>query len=263
MEIKEHLALAKREGVLHPENLPFLLESESEPMGSMLLVHGFSASPYETAFFGRLAAKAGFNALGVRLPGHGTFPEDLLTRRHEEWLESVAAGYDLLAKRGLPVYGIGVSTGGLLLLSLAESRSFQRMALLSPFLKMRHPLASSVGALKLFRSMYNSPLPKELTSYYYRRRALNGIFQIQRLVKKVKKSLGGVEASCLVIGAEGDRTVKANSALEIFRLLGSRRKEFHLYGPEVPHVLSTPENPYWRETFNLVSGFFRNPEFDP
>jgi carboxylesterase len=63
-----------------------------------------------------------------------------------------------------------------------------------------------------------------------------------------------------VISSEGDRTVEPDSGRELFRQLGSRHKEFHCFGPEVPHILTTPENPRLRETLRLTLDFLQSLE---
>ncbi|HKK02145.1 MAG TPA: hypothetical protein VJ955_08260, partial [Desulfuromonadales bacterium] len=83
------LTAARRAGVTLSANLPFLLFPKSAPKTGVLLVHGFSASPREMYGVGERLAEAGYVALGVRLPGHGTSPADLRTRRFEEWLQTV------------------------------------------------------------------------------------------------------------------------------------------------------------------------------
>ena len=255
MTIEEEAELARSEGVVRPENLPFLLEPEAPRGAGVLLVHGFTASPWEMRRLAEALAAQGFTALGVRLPGHGTSPEDLAERRCEEWLEAVGRGYRLLAERHPRVYGIGMSTGGLLLLAQSESLAPRGLILLSPFLRFRSPLAPFVGLLRFVRRFQNHPLPPGLSPHYYERRPLEGIYQVTRLIRRVRKVLGRVTVPTLVINAEGDRTIQVQSALELFRKLPPGRKEFHLYGPAVPHVLATRENPRWEATFGLILDF--------
>jgi carboxylesterase len=260
MTIEEEADLARSEGVVRPENLPFLLEPEVPRGAGVLLVHGFTASPWEMRRLGDALAAEGFTPLGVRLPGHGTTPEDLRERRCEEWLEAVARDYRLLAERHQRVYCIGMSTGGLLLLALAESLAPRGLVLLSPFLRLRSSLAPFVGLLRFVRRFQHHPLPPALSPYYYEQRPLEGIYQVSRLIRLVRKVLDRVTAPTLIINAEGDETIRVRSGLELFRKLPPGRKEFHLYGPTVPHVLATRENPRWEATFGLILEFLNGLE---
>jgi len=260
MGIAEEQERARREGVRQKENLPFLFAPNGPPRGSVILVHGFTASPWEMRLLGAALAEEGYVALGVRLPGHGTSAEDLAKRRCEEWLAAVARGHDLLGQNGGPCYGIGMSTGALLLLALAASRPLAGMVLLSPFLRLRHRLAPAIALLRFFKRFQPHPVKAELAGYYYDRRPLNGVYQISRLIRLVKSRLPKVTAPALLINAAGDRTVDAESARELFHRLASPRKEHHCFGPDVPHVLATRENPRWQETLALILAFLRSLE---
>jgi carboxylesterase len=255
LSIDGELELARREGVRYPGQLPFLLEPAMVRQSAVLMVHGFSAGPAEMMLFGEALAAEGLSVLAVRLPGHGTSPGDLATRRWEEWLESVADGYRLLAERHERIYGLGMSTGSLLLLALSARKKLAGMVLLSPYLRLRHPLAPIVGILRFVKKYQRSPAAEGMEGLYYQDRPLQGIFELRQLTGRIERMLPEITAPALVIGAEGDETTDVESGLEIFRRLGSKRKEYHRFGPEVPHVLCTEENPRWREALKLTSAF--------
>lgn len=260
MTIEEELDLARREGVTQEGNLPFLLRPAGKARAGVLLVHGFTGSPWEMTPFAEALCEAGFACLGVRLPGHGTRPEDLAERRYEEWLESVEKGYRMLAEEGLCVYGVGQSTGALLLLALPASCRPRGLVLLSPYLRLRHRLAPAAGLIRFVKRFQTRPLSLHLQPYYYDRRPINGVYQLYRLVRRVRPVLQEITSPVLILSAEGDRTVCIESAAELFGQLGSRRKEHHIFGPEVPHVLTTDENPRWQKAFSLTLDFLNDLE---
>ncbi|BCR06127.1 hypothetical protein DESUT3_31960 [Desulfuromonas versatilis] len=242
-------------GVTREENLPFLRTPSGSARGGVLLVHGFTASPWEMRSPAEALAQAGFLCHAVRLPGHGTTPEDLAGRSCEEWQEAVERGYRLLAEQTDRVYGVGMSTGALLLLTLAEIRPLEGVVLLSPFLRLRHRLAPGAGLLRYFLRFQKRSLPAELAPYYYELRPVNGVYQLYRLVRKVRRLLRGLRLPVLVINARGDSTIDPASGAELYRRLGSTTKEHHLLGEEVSHILTTEENPRLAETLKLISGF--------
>lgn len=55
---------------------------------SCLLVHGFSGSPPEIRPMGEYLTAQGLTVLGVRLAGHGTFPEDMAKTTWHDWVAS-------------------------------------------------------------------------------------------------------------------------------------------------------------------------------
>ncbi len=241
----------------HPENQPFLFKPQQPPKAAVLLVHGFTATPWEMRLFGAAMAEAGYLAMGICLPGHGTTPADLAKRRYEEWLKEVSRSYRLLTEQHPRVYGVGMSTGSLLLLALAEQQPIAGLALLSPFLRLRHRLAPLVGLLRFFKRYQHREVPADQASHYYTKRPINGIYQIYRLIRRIRVGLSQITAPTLIFSAEGDQTVDAESAHDLFRQLGSRQKRLHQFGPEVSHVLTTRENPRWQETVDQTLRFFR------
>jgi len=249
------LARAKREGVTHPENLPFLFEPQKPNGKALLLIHGFAASPYEMRPLGERLCSRGYLALGVRLAGHGTTPEDLRSCRWQDWFKSAERGYSILQGSDLPISLIGQSTGSLLALALTQQKDLESLVLLSPFLKLRHPLAEYIGLLKYLFPFQKRQLPHPENLHYYERRPLAGIAQILRLRDKITPLLSQLEAPTLVLSAAGDQTVASGSGLKLFKKLGGSHKEFHLFGPDVPHVLSTKENPEWSSACRMIEDF--------
>lgn len=228
----------------------------------MLLVHGFTATPWEMRLLGRVLVRAGHLVLALRLPGHGTTPEDLAGRQCEEWLAATARAGAYLSRQVPRVYGIGQSTGGLVLLAAADRFPLAGTVLLSPYLRLRNRLAAAAFVLRFLRRYQRHPLPADLARYYYDRRPVAGIYQLSRLIRRVRRRLSDLSVPALLISAEGDKTVQTASARELFHRLGSRPKECHIFGREVPHVLTTPENPRWRETFRLICLFLERLEGD-
>jgi carboxylesterase len=255
MGFAAELERARGEGVTHPENLPFLFEPKRPNGKALLLVHGFGASPYEMRLIGDLLCTRGYLILGARLAGHGTNPEDLRRCQWQDWFDSVERCYTILQESGLPISLIGQSTGALLSLLLAHQRKVERLILLSPFLKLKHPLASVTGLLKHLIPFQQRQLPHPERLHYYERRPLGGIEQIGQLRDKIVHILPQVKIPTLLLAAEGDQTVAKGTGFMLFEKLGSSDKEFHLFGPEVPHVLSTIENPEFDKTCHFIENF--------
>ncbi len=250
--IEQIISLARDHGVLHDEHLPFLLAPDRPNGCGVLLVHGFTASPREMQPLGRMLADKGFLVKGVRLPGHGTSPEDLARRQQEEWQQAVREGFLLLRQKVERIYAIGLSTGALLVLHLAKELPFVGLVLLSPFLQIRNRLAPAAGLLKHLIPYQRRRLAAHLVDHYYERRPLHGVHQLNRLCREVRKDLARIRIPVLMVNGEGDRTIRVSSSLDLFRRLTSPHKVFHLYGPEVPHVLTGEENPRRQEIFDLI-----------
>ncbi len=253
--IEHEIDLARSADVNHVENYPFLLTPASQSQHGVLLVHGFSSTPREMLALGEHLAEQGFTVCGIRLPGHGTSPEDLAQRRAEEWLAAIERGYQILQHMDLTISAAGLSTGALLLLKLSLRRHFESLVLLSPYLRLKHPLAPLVGILKHFITFQHRTIKAENQPFYYQRRPLKAVAEINRLRWQVKKILPQINTPSLVLAAEGDQVISAGTAERIFNQLGSTTKMFHRYGADVPHVLTTAENPCQADVFHRTAEF--------
>lgn len=257
---EEEKDLAIREGVSHPLNHPFLLQPESQGRHAVLLIHGFSSSPREMYPLGIELQRSGLTVYGVRLPGHGTRPEDLAERTVEEWFAVCDRGYRHLQKTHETISAVGLSTGALLSIKLALQHPLEKLILLSPFLRLKHSLAPFTWLLSYFIPYQNKEISPEEQPFYYQRRPLKGIAQIQHLKHQIKKQLGQIRIPTLVLASEGDATIARGTAEKLFSELGSRNKEFHSYGMEVPHVLTSNNNPKQEDVLQRCRDFLISPE---
>ena len=249
------------QGVVDQDNLPFMLCPPGAKTAA-LLVHGFTATPWEMRPLAEFLAEAGIASLAIRLPGHGTSPEDLAGRRWEEWSDAALDGYQILSKDFQAVYGMGMSTGCLLLLTMTQAKPFNGLVLFSPYLRVLHRLAPYAGWLKWIRPYQVKPTDAGLNERYYNRRPLAGIHQINRLLKTVRNQLPRVICPVLAFNGEGDQTVDIDSGRQLMDLLGSSVKIHALYGPEVPHVLTREENPHCEAMLAQATKFIQELE-DP
>src|SRR5947207_15572 len=96
---------------------PFQFNRGQHPVG-VLLIHGFTGSPPEVRPLGEYLAQQGLVVHGVRLPGHGTRPEDLLAVTWQDWAAHVREALDALHAECETVFVGGLSMGGLLTLYL-------------------------------------------------------------------------------------------------------------------------------------------------
>lgn len=251
--LSEELNQSRRAGV-RDEDLPFIVAPPGAT-AAVLLVHGFSATPWEMRPLADDLAERGFASLAVRLPGHGTNPEDLAGRRWEEWLDAVIRGYDMLGTHFARVYGAGLSTGTLLLLALVRQRRPTGLVLLSPYLRMRHRFAPFAGWLRHLKPYQHRQLSGEEANHYYARRPLAGVHQINRLLQDLTPRLAEINLPVLAIHGGGDRTIDINSGRQLVERLGSSVKVYERLGPEAMHTLTGAGNPLRGAVFDLIGKF--------
>jgi carboxylesterase len=89
----------------------------------VLLVHGFTGSPFEMRPIGKALADGGIGSIGVLLRGHGTHPDDMVGYRYTDWIADVEAGLDRLLERHDRAVIVGLSMGGTLTLNVGARRA--------------------------------------------------------------------------------------------------------------------------------------------
>lgn len=105
---------------------PFFLPGG--PVGCLLL-HGFTATPYDMRFLGQRLHEHGLTVSAIRLPGHATSSEDMERYRWADWVEAARAGLSELGAKAGRVVLVGQSMGALLALKLAAERAHEIDAL--------------------------------------------------------------------------------------------------------------------------------------
>ena len=116
------------DGVVNPQRFPrnwnhtYELAPEGAVRGGVLLMHGLTDSPYSVKAEAELYARAGFYALSLRVPGHGTVPGALTKARWEDWRAAARLGARHVRGRvpaPLPFHVVGYSNGGALAVQYA------------------------------------------------------------------------------------------------------------------------------------------------
>ncbi len=99
---------------------PFDLVGDDEV--GVVLVHGFTGTPYEVRYLGEQLARGGYTVRAPLLPGHGTSIADLDRMTWEDWAAAVERAVDAMRIRCARIAVVGQSLGGLLALHLASHR---------------------------------------------------------------------------------------------------------------------------------------------
>ncbi|MEE2788106.1 MAG: alpha/beta fold hydrolase [Myxococcota bacterium] len=107
------------EYAVRPRAKPFELPGDR---GAVLMLHGFTGSPYTMRPLGEAIAEAGYHVYAPLIIGHGTTPEVLQHTRWNDWLISARRAFDRLAEKHQTVYLVGFSMGALLSIVVAQER---------------------------------------------------------------------------------------------------------------------------------------------
>lgn len=200
-----------------PEVAAFSFEgSGANARTGVLLVHGFTGSPYSMRPWGEHLQAAGYTVSGPLLPGHGTRWQEMNACTWEQWVGAAENALNELAARVDQVFVFGLSMGGTITLRLAEthpeikgivvvnaSLATQRKdAKLLPFFK------NFIGA---FPGIVNDIKKPGQDEHGYTKLPLKAAFQLQRGWAAVRAELGKITAPVLYFRSRTDHVVEAVS----------------------------------------------------
>ena len=98
-------------------NRSYTLAPAGMPVGAVVLLHGLTDSPYSLRHVARRYVQAGYVAVAIRLPGHGTVPAGLAKVEWEQWMAATHLAVRearRLAPAPAPLHVVGFSNGGAL-----------------------------------------------------------------------------------------------------------------------------------------------------
>jgi alpha-beta hydrolase superfamily lysophospholipase len=103
-------------------NRSYTLAPAGTPVGAVVLLHGLTDSPYSLRHVARRYVQAGYVAVAVRLPGHGTVPAGLAKVEWEQWMAATHLAVRearRLSPAPTPLHVVGFSNGGALAMKYA------------------------------------------------------------------------------------------------------------------------------------------------
>ncbi|MGY1711594.1 alpha/beta hydrolase [Geodermatophilus sp. SYSU D00758] len=193
----------------------------------VLLVHGFTGSPFSMRPWGEHLAAEGFAVRAPLLPGHGTRWQDCNLSTEEDWVQAVSAALDELAGECDRVVVAGLSMGGTLALRLAQLRpdDVHGLVLVNPSLLTERldakllPLLARVTPS--WRAIADDIKKPGVTERAYGRLPTRAVLGLRRLWTATRAGLGSVTAPLLVFRSVTDHVVEPASVRVLLAEVGS------------------------------------------
>lgn len=217
-----------------PTAEPFFFPASTEV--GVLLVHGFTGAPKEMRWMGEYLHQQGFTALGIRLSGHATCPEDMLRSSYGDWLASVEDGFHLLSGAVKNVYMMGLSMGGVLTLTTAAYLPVKGLVAMStpyslpPDPRLRHIewISKAIpfmpkGDEEPGSGWFDKEAWKDHVSYP--QNPLRGIGELNKLLGLMHAALPQIQKPALLIHSRDDNYVVKDSLQQIYDHLGTPDKQ--------------------------------------
>lgn len=208
-----------------------------------LVVHGFTGQPGEVRWLGQHLNRQGCTVYGPRLAGHGTHINDMASIRWREWYIDVLAAYNLLRARCDKVFVLGLSMGGALAAALASREAVDGLVTMSAIYEITDWRARVLGLLSPFMKSLPKQPPEEdpfqetviaeqrargeepIGHPSYPGYPLNGLRQLQGLLKFVRAGLSQISAPVLLIHSRTDDVVPFENLDRYVRAVGSADKQ--------------------------------------
>lgn len=244
---------------------PFFLKRFFNRRG-ILLIHGYMAAPEEIRKLAEYLFRHGYAVYGVRLRGHGTAPEDLASRRWEEWYDSVNRGYVVLKNtvKEMAISGFSTGAGLAILQSINKKKHFKGVVPINAPLKLNNiasRLASSVVHWNNFLEKIHIKRAKmefvtnrpENAHINYFRNPVKGVAELEKFMNIVESKLNELNIPVLIIQGSNDPVVNPVSGVQIFDKIEGKHKELcRLY--RTRHGIINGEGS--KKIFARVSQFF-------
>jgi carboxylesterase len=212
---------------------PFSCEGDGR---GVLLIHGFTGTPFEMRHLGRRLHERGMTVACPLLPGHGGSAAALARTTYHDWFGAVERAFYELRERCERVAVAGLSMGGLLALHLCRHWRGEVAAVAA----MATPLWVPPLASRLLRVARRLPLgpvvlpgvPKLAGSDCrdpQMRRAnpsigslpIAGLIQLEDLMQVVRAELPRIDTPALIMHARRDHTAPYACSEPLARELGS------------------------------------------
>ncbi|MBU0707157.1 alpha/beta fold hydrolase [Patescibacteria group bacterium] len=240
----------------------FSLKGNNTDTG-VLLLHGFSGSPYDLKDLAEYFSDAGLSVLGYRLPGHATNVEELNRMKSQDWLNGVIKAYNYFAGLVKNIYVVGFSFGGNLALhAIALGKIYPRgIATVSTpiFFPKEYMHRWIIPIISPFKKSVNKYWVKPEERDYYKQRGkyitipLNASREMYKFVRKNRSSIGQVKCPIVIIQSTQDKVVKPTSAQFIYDKVGSSDKEL-IWTDDIKHnlSLSIKRNDIYKKIMNFI-----------
>jgi carboxylesterase len=183
----------------------------------VLLVHGFTGSPFSMRPWGEQLAAEGFAVRAPLLPGHGTRWQDCNLTTEADWVDAVTTAFDELRAECDRVVVAGLSMGGTLAIRLAELRSddVAALVLVNPSLLTERLDAKLLPVLARltpsWKAIVNDIKKPGVDERGYPKLPTRAVLGLRRLWTATRADLARVTAPVLVFRSVTDHVVEPAS----------------------------------------------------
>jgi len=191
-------------------NRSYILEPDGPAVGSVVLLHGLTDSPYSQRHIARAYRDRGFVAVVMRMPAHGTVPAALADIEWEVWAAATRLAVREARRRAppsSPLHLVGFSNGGALAMKYAldalsdpaQARP-DRIVLISPMIGITRfarfaGIAGIPAILPAFAKAAWLGVVPEFNPFKYNSFPVNGARQSHQLTMAIQRQISSYSSA--------------------------------------------------------------------
>lgn len=245
--------------IANRESRPSEFHLKGGPTG-ILLIHGLTGSTTEMSLIANYFHQQGLTVLAPLLPGHGTSPADLNTKRWPDWVKHVKQSLDRLNAECQTLFVGGLSLGGLLsLYAGANWTSIHGVIAYSPPLPIAHarsylfPLKYLIPSLPKPKDYFADP-DAQTRLWNYNVAPLRAYYELLKFIKVVRADLHKIQCPILVVHSTADSIIHPTSAQNVLDGVSSKDKDL-LTLHKCGHVLTLDAE--WKQVAEKTYDFIK------
>ncbi len=196
----------------------------------VLVLHGYTSSPYGMRGLAEHLAAAGHRVELPRFPGHGTHWKDLAKTTWRDWAREAIGALEVLGSQTRQQVVVGLSMGGALALHLAETRDdVAGIVLINPAVSTSNPVAKLVPFLKFVvpsvAGLGNDIALEGADEQPYDRNPVRSQASVLELMGMVRDGLDRVTCPTLVFTSRQDHVVEPANGQQIMDGIAASDRE--------------------------------------
>ena len=196
----------------------------------VLLIHGFTSNPLSLEPIAKAFVKNNLNIELPLLPGHGTKWQDLNKIKYTDWINTLEISLLELSKRVNYIFVFGISMGAVLALYLtAHHKKINGLILVNDAIILNDPRLFFIPIIRLFlpaaKAIGEDIKKPGVTEKSYDRNPTNGLYELLKIKKIVKKNLNKVVCPFLSFKSKEDHVVPIKSSIYTLKRISSKNKE--------------------------------------
>jgi len=201
----------------------------------VLLVHGWTSTPYEVRRLGKYLNESGYTVYGPMLKGHGTEPKDLEGVKWSDWLTDVEAAHQELKKECEEIFIGGTSIGANLAVHFAaKGNDVAGLVLMAMPYKIKYETVAVAAAktMKLFRKYHRKFYPPTFglsttitRLISYQKYPIDSALETFDLIKKTRGAFLDITQPCFMIQSTHDHIVAKDNLERMYADARSKKKQ--------------------------------------